>query len=88
MTHENQHSVEIAVPLLGMVRVIHSRLPLVHRIEVETRVIVLGRLEERFKTILEAVSVQLPATQPTQGPKRTTLDRFAVVTCPVRPYRP
>ena len=88
MTHENERNVEVLVVLLDIVGVIVGRLPFVDGVEVESRVIVLDRWEERFESILEAISVQLPATQPTQGPKRTTLDRFAVVTCPVRPYRP
>jgi len=40
-TYENQGSVEVLVILLDVVRVILGRFPLVHRVEIETGVVVL-----------------------------------------------
>ena len=62
-THENQRSVEVLVVLLDVVRVVFGGLPLVHRIEVEPRVVVLDRYEERSESILETTSVQRSAIQ-------------------------
>jgi len=58
MTYEDQRGVEVFVVLLDIVRVILGRLLLVHRIEIETGVVVLDRLEERPESILEAMFVQ------------------------------
>jgi len=63
VTHKNQRSVEVLVILLNIVRVIPSRLPLVHCVEVETSVVILDGLEERSESVSEAVSVQRLETQ-------------------------
>jgi len=61
MTHENQSGIEVLVILLYIVRIIFGRLPLVHRIEIEARVVVLDGLEESFEGILEAALVRYSA---------------------------
>ena len=48
--------------LLDEVRIVLGRLPLVHRVEVDARVIGLDGLEERSESILEAASGQRSAT--------------------------
>ena len=63
VTHENQRGIEVLVVLLDVVRVIFGGLSLVHRIEVEPRVVVLDGLEERSESILETMSVQRSAIQ-------------------------
>jgi len=87
-THENQGGIEVLVVLPDIVRVVFGCLFLVRRIEVETGVVALDRLKEHPESILEATSVQRPATQPMQNAKRTILGRFAVVESPFHPYRP
>jgi hypothetical protein len=54
VTYENQGGIEVLVVLLDVVRVILGRLPLVHRVEIETGVVVLDGLEEHSESILEA----------------------------------
>ena len=49
MTHENERSAEVVVVLLDIVRVIVGCLPVVHCVEVETRIFVLNGFEERFE---------------------------------------
>ena len=53
-THEYQSSIEIIVILLDVVGIVLGRLPLVHRVEVEARIVGLDGLEESPKSILEA----------------------------------
>ena len=60
-THKNQSGVEVLVILLDIVRIVLHRLPLVHRVEVEARVVGLDGLEERSECILEATDVQQSA---------------------------
>ena len=55
-THKNQGGIEILVVLLDIVGVVLGRLLLVHRVEVETSVVVLDGLEERSESILNAVN--------------------------------
>ena len=57
MTHENERNVEVLVVLLDIVRVILGRLPLVNRVEVEARVVVLDRFEERYESVMKAASI-------------------------------
>jgi len=58
MTYEDQGGVEVLVVLLDVVRIILDRLLLVHRVEIETGVVVLDGLEECPESILEATFVQ------------------------------
>ena len=58
MTHKNQGSVKVFVILLNVVRIVLGRLPLVHRIEIETSIVILDRLEESSESILEAALVR------------------------------
>ena len=62
MTHENERSAEVVVVLLDIVRIIVGRLPVVHCVEVETRIFVLNGFEERFESVMEATSAQRLAT--------------------------
>ena len=62
MTHENEGNVEVLVVLLDIVRIVLGRLPLVDGVEIETRVVILDRFEERSESIMKATSVQQPAT--------------------------
>ena len=57
-THKNQGGVDVLVVLLGVARVVSCRLFLVHCVEIEVRVIVLGVLENRPKSIPETAPVQ------------------------------
>lgn len=88
LTHEDQGGIEVLVVLPDIIRVIFSCFFLVRRIEVETGVVALDRLKEHPESILEALPVQRPATQPTQDLRRTILGQFAVVESPFHPYRP
>ena len=54
-THEYQGGIEVLVVLLDVVRIILSRFLLVHRVEIESRVIVLDGLEERSESIFKTV---------------------------------
>jgi len=65
LTYENQGGIEVFVVLPDIVRVILGRLFLVRRIEVETGVVGLDGLKKHSESILEAMSVERPATQPT-----------------------
>ena len=85
MTYENQGGVEVLVILPDIVCIVLCCLPLVHRIEVESGVIALDRLKERSEGILEARSVQRPATEPMQDLRRTTLGQFAAAGSPLCP---
>ena len=58
--------------LLDEVRIVLGRLPLVHRVEVDARVIGLDGLEERSESILETTSGQRSALQPPK--QRNVLD--------------
>jgi len=62
VTYENQGGVEVLIVLPDIVRVIFSCLLFVRRIEVEAGVVGLDRWKEGSESILEAVSVQRPAT--------------------------
>ena len=64
-THENQGGVEVLVVLLDILRVVLGCLPLVHGVEVESRIISLDGLEECPEGILEAEFAQWSATQAT-----------------------
>ena len=88
VAHENQRNVEVLVVLLDVVRVIVGRLPLVDGVEVEARVVVLDRFEERSEGIMEATSLQWSETQPTEDLKRTISDLFAVVGSLLHPFLP
>ena len=57
-THEYQGGIEVLVVLLDVVRIVFGSLPLVHRVEVDARVIGFDGLEESSKSILEAASAQ------------------------------
>ena len=61
-THENQCSIEVLFVLLDIIHVVLGRLPLVHRVEVEARVVGLNGLEERSESITEAMSSKRSAT--------------------------
>ena len=63
MTDEYQGGIEVLVVLLDVVGIVLSRLPLVHRVEVEARIIGLDGLEEGSESILEAGSSQRSAAQ-------------------------
>ena len=63
MAHENQGGIEVLVVLLDVVGVVLGRLPLVHCVEVKTRIVVLDGLEERSESILEATFVQRHAAR-------------------------
>ena len=52
-TYKNQGGIEVLVVLLDIVGVILGRLPLVHRVEVETGIVVLDGREECSESILE-----------------------------------
>jgi len=56
--YEDQGGVEVFVVLLDVICVILVGLPLVHRVEIETGIIVLDGLEECSESILEATLVQ------------------------------
>ena len=56
MTHEYEGCVEVLVVLLDVVRIILIRFPFVNRVEVKSRVIGLGGLEECSKGIPETMS--------------------------------
>jgi len=88
LTYENQGGIEILVVLPDIVRVIFSCLFLVRCIEVKTGVVGLDGLKEYPESILEAMSVERPTTQPTQDTRRTILGQFGVVESPFHPYRP
>ena len=88
MTHENERSAEVVVVLLDIVRVIVGCLPVVHCVEVETRIFVLNGFEERSEGIMEATSLQWSETQPTEDLKRTISDLFAVVGSLLHPFLP
>lgn len=68
-----------------MACVIFGRFPVVHRIEIGTRIVSLDGLEETLENILETTSSQRPAVQQTVV-KRTTSGRFSTGT-PLRPFR-
>ena len=53
MTHEYEGCVEVLVVLLDIVRIVLVGFPLVNRIEVKSRVISFGGLEEGSKGISE-----------------------------------
>ena len=55
-TYEYQGCVEIFVVFLDVVRIVLGRLPLVHRVKVNARVVCLNGLEERSESVLEATS--------------------------------
>ena len=63
MTDEYQGGIEVLVVLLDVVGIVLSCLPLVHRVEVEARIIGLDGLEEGSESILEAGSGQRSAAQ-------------------------
>ena len=88
-THEDQGGIEILVILLDIVRIVFHRLPLVHRIEVDTGVIGLDWLEERSESILKTMPAQRSGTQAMYGVLRhTTSDQFTVVVTPFRCSQP
>ena len=60
-TYEYQGCVEILVVFLDIVRIVLGRLPLVHRVKVNARIVHLHGLEERSESILEAGSGQWAA---------------------------
>ena len=75
-TYENEGGVEVLVVLPDVVGVILGRLPLVHGVEVETRIVVLDGLEERSESVLKTTFVQRHAVRATSVIRRTTLGRF------------
>ena len=79
VTHENEGCVEVLVVLLDIVHLMLHRLPLVHGVEVESRIVSLDGLEESLKGILEAAFGQRSATKVMRYNVHTTLDRFPVV---------
>ena len=88
MTHKNQGGVEVLAILLYKVHIVFRRLPLVHRIEVDTRVVTLDGLEECSECIFEATEVGWSAMEATQRVERTISDRFATVRIPFRSFQP
>jgi len=54
-THKNQRSVEVLIILLDIVGIIICRFLLVHRVEIETSVVVLYGLQKSPKSILYAM---------------------------------
>ena len=76
-THENQSGIEVLVVLLDVVRVVFSRLSLVHRVEIESSVVVLDGLEQCPKSILEAAFVQQHVVETMWDVERTTVDQSA-----------
>ena len=64
-TNENQRSVEVLGTPLDIVHVMLSFPPLVYRKEVRTRITTRGGFEERSESLLEAMSIQRPATHAT-----------------------
>jgi len=58
VTYEYQCGIEVLFVLLDVVGIVLGRLPLVHRVEVEARIINLDWLEESSKNILEAAPGQ------------------------------
>ena len=56
-THEDQGGIEVLVVLLDVVNIILCGFPLVHRIEIESGIVVLDGLEECSECILEAASL-------------------------------
>ena len=64
-TYKNQGGIEVLVVFLDVVGVVLCRLPLVHRVEVETSIVVLDGLEERSESILETASAQRRAVRAT-----------------------
>jgi len=58
--YEYQGSIEVLVVLLDVVGIVLGRLPLVHRVEVDARIVGLDGLEEGSESILEAEHVNGP----------------------------
>jgi len=58
MTYKDQGGVEVFVILFDIVCIILGRLLLVHRVEIETGVVVLDGLEECSESILETAFIQ------------------------------
>ena len=58
VTHEYQRSIEVLVILLNVVRIVLHCLPLVHGVEVESRIVGLDGLEKGPESILEATFTQ------------------------------
>ena len=56
--HENQGGVEVIIVLLDVISIILGHLFLVHCVEIKASVAILDGLEERYKSILEAMLAQ------------------------------
>ena len=87
MTHEYQGGIEVLVVLLNVGRIVLGRLSLVHRIEVEPRIVVLDGLEKHPKGILETTISQWSARQTMWSVELTTLDQSANMGAPFRSFR-
>jgi len=61
-THKYQGGIEVLVILLDVVHIILSRLPLVHRVEVEAGIVGLDGLEERSESFLKTTWAERSAT--------------------------
>jgi len=63
VTYEYQGGAEVPIVLIDVVGIVLGRLPLVHRVEVDARIIGLDGLEKGSESILEAGSDQRSAAQ-------------------------
>ena len=87
-TYKNQGGIEVLVVLLDIVGVVLGRLPLVHRVEVQTSVVVLDRLEECSESILETMDGKRDVVKTRWDIERTTLGQSVVEGRPFHPLRP
>jgi hypothetical protein len=78
VTHEYQCGVEVFVVLLDIVHIVVGRLPLVDRVEIESRIVGLDGLEKGSESVLKATFSQRPAILMMWRVKHTTLGQFAV----------
>jgi hypothetical protein len=78
VTHEYQGGVEVFVVLLDIIHIVVGRLPLVNRIEIESRIVGLDGLKKRSESVLKATFPQRPAILTMWRVERTTLGQFAV----------
>lgn len=69
--HEYQGGIQVLVILLDVVRIVVSRLPLVHRVEIEPGVVVLDGLEERPEGVFQTAFIRRSAMQAVEFVDRT-----------------